>query len=127
MTETTEEPKAGEPLKVKAEVTAGGLAFMFLWLGGTPATLSVMRHTIAPGLTWWEVTMPLWGLPVGLLGILTGLLVLTLTMCLIVLAFTAPVVGWIFANDWITARKLAKLEAIAAHAKEHAENKRREK
>lgn len=76
MTEPTEDPKPDKP-HININVSSWLGPTMFLWAVAAPCTMAVCRCTIAPDLTWWDVTMPLWGVPavvasavVSLIGVL---------------------------------------------------------
>lgn len=69
---------------------------MFLWAVAAPCTMAVCKYTIAPYLTWWDVTMPLWGLPAVLVGGLAAAVALVVAVVLLMAGTVAVVALPIF-------------------------------
>lgn len=132
--ETPEEPTEVEPTEKPKSATfnisvSNWMApTILLWVVVAPCTLAVLRHTIAPGLSWWEVTMPLWGLPAVVVGTVTAMAVLVIAVVLICLAIIAPigfvVFLWMWFDNWRDARNLseAKIRAAVVNARRGSES-----
>lgn len=119
----TEEKPTPTP-NININVSTWLVPTMFLWAVAAPCTMAVCRFTIAPELTWWDVTMPLWGVPAVLVGLgasVAGLVVGVLLLVVAVIVAVAPPIyvyawlrdgyrsvwGWF--ESWRDARKEARI------------------
>lgn len=79
---------------------------MFLWAVAAPCTMAVCKHTIAPYLTWWDVTMPLWGLPAVLVGLVLSVAGLFVGVILAMVAVLVVIAPPIYIYAWVRDRCL---------------------
>jgi hypothetical protein len=105
MTEPTEDPKPDRPT---INISAPGYLFptMFLWAVVAPCTMAVCRYTIAPDLTWWDVTMPLWGVPAAVVGVVAAFIGMFVGAVLLAVAAIAAVAPPIYLWAWLRDRCL---------------------
>lgn len=92
-----------EPNKTNVNINVSNwlVPTMFLWAVAAPCTMAVCKHTIAPDLTWWDVTMPLWGVPAVLVGLVGG--AIALALCI-----GAPLWVCLCIGEWMSSRRRVK-------------------
>ena len=74
---------------------------VFLWSVVAPCTMAVCRYTIAPELTWWDVTMPLWGVPAVMVGLVSGTIGLFVGVLLLMVAALVVIAPPIYIYAWV--------------------------
>lgn len=92
-----------DPKPATINISAPGYLFptMFLWAVAAPCTMAVCRYTIAPELTWWDVTMPLWGVPAVLVGLVGGTIGLFVGVLLLMVAVLVVIAPPIYIYAWV--------------------------
>lgn len=102
MTEPTEDPKPDRPT-INISTSDYLVPTMFLWAVAAPCTMAVCRYTIAPDLTWWDVTMPLWGVPAVVVGLVLSAVGLAvgalLAMVAVLVVIAPPIYLWAWLRD----------------------------
>ncbi len=97
-----------DPKPATINISAPGYLFptMFLWAVAAPCTMAVCRYTIAPELTWWDVTMPLWGVPAVLVGLVLSVVGLAVGALLAMVAVLVVIAPPIYTYAWVRDRCL---------------------
>ncbi len=105
MTEPTEDPKPDKPT-INISTSDYLVPTMFLWAVAAPCTMAVCRYTIAPELTWWDVTIPLWGVPAVVVGVVASVVGMVVGVFLLAVAAIAVAAPPIFIYAWLRDRCL---------------------